>query len=69
MKLMRSNGSHPLNTLAFLVIDDTSKLEKFIIFLYCVFSSYSSEKKFSLFESGVFQSMYVFPSFYISKLI
>ena len=66
---MRSNGSHPLNRLAFLVIDDTSKFEKSIIFIYCVFSSYSSEKKFSLFESGVFHSMYVFPSFYISKLI
>jgi hypothetical protein len=69
MKLMRSNGSHPLNRLAFLVIDDTSKLEKSIKFIYCVFSSYYSEKKFSLFESGVFQSMYVFRSFYISKLI
>ena len=54
---MCSNSLHPLNGLAFLVIDVTSKLEKSIIFIYCIFSSYSAEKKFSLFESGVFHSM------------
>ena len=47
VKLMCSNGLHPLNGLAFLLIDDTSKLEKSIIFIYYVFSSYSAEKKFS----------------------